>query len=78
MLEQVQRWAMKIIRGLEHHCCEDRLRESGLFSLERVSSIVAFKYLKRAYGKSVAGLFIRAGRTGQGELVLNWKRVGLD
>ena len=78
MLEQVQRSTTKMISGLEHLPYEDRVRELGLFSLERVSSIVAFKYLKRAYGKSVAGLFIRAGRTGQGELVLNWKRVDLD
>ena len=67
LLEQVQRRATKIIRGMEHLSYEERLRGLGLFSLEKRRLwghlTEAFQYLKGAYKKDWDRLFSRACST---------------
>ena len=63
LLEQVQRRATKMIRGLEYLSYEERLRELDLFSLEKRrlqgDLTVAFQYLKGAYEQEGEQLFTR-------------------
>ncbi|GAB0205941.1 hypothetical protein GRJ2_003059700 [Grus japonensis] len=70
LLERVQRKATKLTEGLEHLSYEDRLRELGLFSLEkrrlRGDLIAAFQYLKGPTGKMERDCLSGSVVTGQG------------
>jgi len=84
VLECVQRRATMMIRGLEYLSYKDRLRELGLFSLEkrrfRGNLRAAFQYLNGAYRKDGEALFTRvcSDRTRENGCKLKEGRFRLD
>lgn len=72
---------MRIISEQEYHSCKERLRELGLFNLEKRrlhrDITAVFWYMKRAYKRGGKDFLPGPVITGQEEKLLNGKRIGL-